>query len=99
MRRASLSDSCVDRGIALAGGRPRRLAGIAIVILLAACSQSQSASKNLPLACEINSCDCIEDGAFSRKTQAPSWNPDGSAYCPVNYHLHMAAPPSYRWGS
>jgi hypothetical protein len=76
-----------------------RLAGLALPALLAACTPTQTGSQNLPLACEINKCDCVEDGAFARKTQPPSWKPDGTAFCPLNFHLRMESAPSLKWGS
>jgi hypothetical protein len=76
-----------------------RLAGLVLPILIAACTPTQSDDKNLPLACEVNKCDCVEDGAFARKTQPPGWKPDGTAFCPVNVHLRMESAPSLKWGN
>jgi hypothetical protein len=78
----------------------RRLAGLALPVLLAACTSPQSDNKNLSLACEVSKCDCIEDGVFGKNAQPPSWKPDGTAFCPVNFHLRaLETAPSLKWGS
>lgn len=75
----------------------RRLTCLALLVLLAACAPAQSSNKNLPLACEINKCDCVEDGVFAKSAQPPSWKLDGTAFCPVNFHLRMETAPSLKW--
>jgi hypothetical protein len=100
MRAAGLpSNPALPQLIRAVVGRGR-LAGLALPVLLSACTPTQSDSKNLPLACEVSKCDCVEDGIFGKNARPPSWKPDGTAFCPVNFHLRaLEIAPSLKWGS
>jgi hypothetical protein len=56
---------------------------------LGGCSQTGLSQEDLSLACELHKCDCASDASTFQPGRPLLWQPNGSAYCPKDYHLRI----------
>jgi hypothetical protein len=71
------------------------LSAIVLGVLGACSAAAEKEAANLSLACQFSRCDCVSNSFLFFDTQPVVWKQDGTASCPVDYHLRrLEAPPS-----
>jgi hypothetical protein len=71
----------------------RAILSTLILGLLSGCAAAiEKETAKLSLACEVSKCDCASNFMTLFDSQPVQWKPDGTAYCPEDYHLRRLTP-------